>query len=518
MPMANAVLAERSECARERTDHQLVSAVRKGDDRAFEELYSRYQRRIAAYVCGMVKDYGRAEDITQEVFVSALRRMRQTERPIAFKPWIYEIAKNACIDAYRRGRRAEEVSYDADDRLSPSDHVRLVATGPEPDAAVDAKLELDNLCGAFGGLSESHHEILVLRELEGLSYKDIGARMGMSRPAVESTLFRARKRLGEEYDELASGTRCLRIQGIIARGGHVGRRDGQKLARHLSHCQPCRRLAASAGLELPVRARRRRMAEKVAGLLPLPVFLRARRGGDEAASALSGGGGGWMTHVPSFADAANSAWSKGAAGIAALLLAGAGVSTITESDKRDERGTGYQQAPAQAGHGGDAPARSAAPAGVPGVMTLRARPADGRERVAERRRGGDAGRPGAGARERGTDTTAAGGAGPAASNDAQPLGGGGGGAGGGGAGVAPLPGGQAPAPEAPQAPSIDPPQTPRFSPPSIPETTEGVTGALPDVNQPIQAVAPDAPEVPDPAEVTAPVTEAVDEATDDLLP
>jgi RNA polymerase sigma factor (sigma-70 family) len=510
MRMANAVLAERSGCERERTDHQLVSAVRNGDDRAFEELYSRYQRRIAAYVCGMVKDYGRAEDITQEVFVSALRRMRQTERPIAFKPWVYEIAKNACIDAYRRGRRAEEVSYDADDRLSPSDHVRLVATGPEPDAAVDAKLELDNLCGAFGGLSESHHEILVLRELEGLSYKDIGARMGMSRPAVESTLFRARKRLGEEYDELASGTRCLRVQGIIARGGHVGRRDGQKLARHLSHCQPCRRLAADAGVKVPVHARRRRIAEKVAGLLPLPVFLRVRRGGDEAASALSGGGGGWMAQAPSFADAANSAWSKGAAGIAALLLAGAGVSTITESNKRDERGTGYQESATKAGESGGAAERSAAPAGVPGVVTLRARPAGAREDPAERRRGREPGRSGAGVRERG--------AGPAASDDAQAPdsgSGGGAGAGGGGAGAAPLPGGQAPAAE---APPIDPPQTPRFSPPSVEETTEGVTGAPPDANQQIQAVAPDAPEVPEPAEVTAPVTETADEVTGELLP
>ena len=98
-------------------DHDLVAAVRRGDDRAFEVLYERYQRRIAAYVMGMVKDHGRAEDITQEVFVSALRRMRETERPIAFKPWIYEIAKNACIDQFRRSRRAEEVSMDADDGL-----------------------------------------------------------------------------------------------------------------------------------------------------------------------------------------------------------------------------------------------------------------------------------------------------------------------------------------------------------------------------------------------------------------
>src|SRR3954447_22084998 len=108
------------------SDRQLVARIRRGDDRAFETLYQRYQRRIAAYVLGMVKDHGRAEDVTQEVFVSAMRRMRQTERPIAFKPWIYEIAKNACIDAFRRSRRTEEVSYDAEERLAPNDYRRLL--------------------------------------------------------------------------------------------------------------------------------------------------------------------------------------------------------------------------------------------------------------------------------------------------------------------------------------------------------------------------------------------------------
>ena len=102
-------------------------------------LYERYHRRIHAYVLGMVKDHQRAEDVTQEVFVSALRRMRATERPIAFKPWIYEIAKNACIDQFRRSKRAEEVSFDADDGLAPSDYGRLVSTEPVPDAALVAK-------------------------------------------------------------------------------------------------------------------------------------------------------------------------------------------------------------------------------------------------------------------------------------------------------------------------------------------------------------------------------------------
>ncbi|MDX6649555.1 MAG: hypothetical protein QOJ97_1506, partial [Solirubrobacteraceae bacterium] len=168
-------------------DSALVTAVRRGDDRAFEELYQRYCTRITAYVRGMVKDHARAEDITQEVFFSALRRMRQTEQPIAFKPWIYEIARNACIDSYRRTSRAEELSYDVEGGLGKADSMRLVSATPGPDDAIECKQQLDDLCGAFGGLSETHHQILVLRELEGLSYREIGERLGMSRAAVEST-------------------------------------------------------------------------------------------------------------------------------------------------------------------------------------------------------------------------------------------------------------------------------------------------------------------------------------------
>src|SRR3954468_12751755 len=121
------------------TDHDLVQAVRAGDDHAFERLYHRYHRRIAAYIFGMVRDHGRAEDLTQEVFVSALRRMRQTDRPIAFKPWVYEIAKNACIDQFRRTSRAEEVSIDPEDgALAPGDQGKLHARGMSPDAAVES--------------------------------------------------------------------------------------------------------------------------------------------------------------------------------------------------------------------------------------------------------------------------------------------------------------------------------------------------------------------------------------------
>src|SRR3954466_1478619 len=260
------------------TDHQLVASVRAGDDRAFERLYERYHRRIAAYIYGMVNDYARAEDIAQDVFMSALRRMRETDRSIAFKPWIYEIAKNACIDQFRRARRAEEVSYDAEDGLAASDYGRLVTSGPTPDVAVDQKMSLDHLCGAFGGLSETHHEILVMRELEGLSYREIGERLGMSRPSVESTLFRARRRLTEEYSELISGERCASVRALMGGGGgrRLGVRDERKLARHVSHCQPCRRAAYSAGFDVAALAAQKSLREKVAALLPLPAFLKRR--------------------------------------------------------------------------------------------------------------------------------------------------------------------------------------------------------------------------------------------------
>jgi len=262
----------------------------------------------------MVKDHGRAEDITQEVFISALRRMRDTDRAIAFKPWIYEIAKNACIDQFRRSRRTEEVSFDAGEGLGGHDQGRLVAAEPTPDDAVDAKQQLEQLCGAFGGLSDSHHEILVLREFEGLSYREIGDRMGLSRPGVESTLFRARKRLTEEYDELVSGQRCVRIQSIIAAAGGStpGTRDARRLARHVSHCQPCRRMAMAAGLDISSLPRTpvRRAIERAAGFLPLPAFLRARFFASEQMVPVS--------------EPMAAAWSKAVAAGAALLVAGVG--------------------------------------------------------------------------------------------------------------------------------------------------------------------------------------------------
>ena len=111
-------------------DRDLVDAVRAGDETAFAELFRRYYPPVAGYVKGYVRDTGRAEDVTQEAFFSALRRLRATDSEINFRPWIHEIARNASIDLYRRSRRTREVSIDSDAGLPAADVARMNSSAP----------------------------------------------------------------------------------------------------------------------------------------------------------------------------------------------------------------------------------------------------------------------------------------------------------------------------------------------------------------------------------------------------
>ena len=315
----------------ETADADLVAAVRAGDDSAFEELYRRYQPRIARFVCSMLHDSARCEDIAQEAFLSALRRMRATDAEINFKPWIYQIARNAAIDSYRRNNHAVEVSMDADDGLRASDRTRLVGLDGSPDAALVTKERMDHLQGAFDELSDVHTRVLVMRELEGMSYREIGQKLDLTRPAVESALFRARRRLESEYEELSEGRRCEAMAltiARIARGVQRGSEE-QRLARHARRCHSCRRRARELGIE-PLSALGA-LRQKAAALLPLPWLLRR-----------SGDGSGITGFFGSGAGAAPLA-ERAAALVAVAALAGAGgaaLGTGALGGDRDGAGNG----------------------------------------------------------------------------------------------------------------------------------------------------------------------------------
>ena len=275
----------------EAADADLVAAVRAGDDAAFEELYRRYHKRISAFVCGMLRDEARCEDVAQEAFMSALRRMRATDAEINFRPWIYQIARNAAIDAYRRTSHTVEVSMDADDGLRASDRSRLVGLEGGPDAALVTKERLAHLQGAFDELSDVHTKVLVMRELEGLSYREIGEKLDLTRPAVESALFRARRRLESEYEEIADGRRCKAMRATLARmvnGTHRGAEE-HRLARHVKRCHSCRHRARVLGITPQTTLGTLR--DKAAALLPLPWLFRRGGEGEGVTGLLSTGAG-----------------------------------------------------------------------------------------------------------------------------------------------------------------------------------------------------------------------------------
>ncbi|HEX4760084.1 MAG TPA: sigma-70 family RNA polymerase sigma factor [Thermoleophilaceae bacterium] len=255
-----------------RSDARLVALVRAGEDEAFEELYRRYEERIRRFIASRVGDVARAEELAQEAFLSALRGLRASDAAIAWRPWLYEIARNATIDFHRRRASTEELSVDHAELMRLLDTSRAVASRT-PDAELEAKERFNHLRGAFDELSAKHHEVLVLREFEGLSYDEIAKRLNLTHGAVESKLFRARRRLEHEFEELSSGRRCVAARAtvaLLAEGVEV-RSERRRLARHARRCAACRRYARDLGVDPLLRRQRQ---SRFGALLPFGWVLR----------------------------------------------------------------------------------------------------------------------------------------------------------------------------------------------------------------------------------------------------
>jgi RNA polymerase sigma factor (sigma-70 family) len=333
-------------------DEQLVDAARDGDDRAFEELYERYGGRIKAFARRLTRDPDRADDLTQEVFISALRRLRATDRPIDFRPWIYEIARNACIDEYRRRKRVQEVPIDRDGLDGWLEHL---SGGPSPEVAMESKQQLEDLQGAFRGLSERHHRIIVLRELEGKSYQQIGDELGMSQVVVESTLFRARHRLGKEFQDLSSGRRCEQVLRIIgtAPTRRLGLRDRRAVSRHIEHCRPCRREALSAGFSLQLRPAGR-LQKAAAAIFPIPLLRLLRRGGSAVsagARSLQQSAASLSSPIAGYVGSGTFGSGRVAAAAATVLAAALGGGLLTEVTQAPAHGVRPGQVAVHSGRG-----------------------------------------------------------------------------------------------------------------------------------------------------------------------
>lgn len=178
------------------SDSKLVSAVLAGDTSAYRGLVERYQGRVFAVVYGMIRNREDATDLTQETFVRAYQNLKSYRTESSFYTWIYRIANNALIDHTRRMKKRTHEALD--EGIATRDTGGVMSEGHHRDSPgrnLERKELHGKLLAALETLPEDQRQAIVLREVDGLSYREISEVLGIPEGTVMSRLFYARKKL-----------------------------------------------------------------------------------------------------------------------------------------------------------------------------------------------------------------------------------------------------------------------------------------------------------------------------------
>jgi RNA polymerase sigma-70 factor, ECF subfamily len=182
-------------------DAPLVDRVRRGDNRAFEMLVVKYQRRIERLIGRMVRDVDLVPDIAQESFIRAYRAIPQFRGESAFYTWLYRIAVNTAKKALMELKRdplvseAALASRDDDDETSRVENE--LSDGETPESIMASKQIAATVNAAIEALSNDLRQAITLREIEGLSYEEIAEIMNCPIGTVRSRIFRAREAIAQ---------------------------------------------------------------------------------------------------------------------------------------------------------------------------------------------------------------------------------------------------------------------------------------------------------------------------------
>lgn len=175
-------------------ENEIIRSVLRGNVNDFEKLVTAYEKNVYNIALRMVGDPEDAADMTQETFIKAYRALSGFRGDSKFSSWLYRIASNVCLDFLRSRSRHPQVSLstvDEDDRAT----FELPDMRQNPEEQLMKKLGMEAVRRGLEQLPEQQRQILVLRELGGLSYAELAQTLGLEEGTVKSRIFRARKRL-----------------------------------------------------------------------------------------------------------------------------------------------------------------------------------------------------------------------------------------------------------------------------------------------------------------------------------
>lgn len=187
----------------DRSDRELVRESRRGDKEAFRELVERYQRKVLSVAQGMVHNREDALEIAQETFVKAFENLDSFKGESSFYTWLYRIVVNRAIDFQRRERRHPTVGLEEGTGSSEGyEEIVKEERLADPFHQVQAHEVGQRVIEAINELTPDHKAVILLREVEGLSYDEISRVMQCSKGTVMSRLHYARKKLQKKLQDV----------------------------------------------------------------------------------------------------------------------------------------------------------------------------------------------------------------------------------------------------------------------------------------------------------------------------
>jgi RNA polymerase sigma-70 factor, ECF subfamily len=176
-------------------DRELVERVASGDQSAYQVLVERYQTRVFAVAYGLLHNREDAREVTQEAFIKAYRNLGGFRRDASFYTWLYRITVNLGIDFRRKAYRNRETILDETRVAADVDNPTSARPISNPGKSLERKRLGALIQDAIDQLPDDQKTVIVLREIEGLSYKEIAETMDCAEGTVMSRLFYARKKL-----------------------------------------------------------------------------------------------------------------------------------------------------------------------------------------------------------------------------------------------------------------------------------------------------------------------------------